>query len=53
MSICEGYQSKLCVPITFYLHYIIFYQLNYIIFFGVHTNYYIIWIEIDCLNKMQ
>jgi hypothetical protein len=36
--ISVGYHSELCVAIAFYQHYH-FYQLSYIIFFGVQTNY--------------
>ena len=36
--ISVGYHLDLLVAITFYQHYH-FYQVSYIIFFGVHTNY--------------
>ena len=36
--ISAGCLLELCVAVTFYRHYR-YYQLNYIIFFGVHTNY--------------
>ena len=38
-AICSvGYQSELHVAMTFYQYYR-FYQLSYIIFFGVHSNF--------------
>ena len=47
-----GYHSELCFPMTCFPDTVIFYQLSYIIIFGVHTNYLYYLGENNTLSKI-